>query len=259
MHLGLTGRVVLIPGAGSGIGLATAAAFVAEGAQVVAADLDPHRVSELAGSHRPDVTELDARATGALEDWVEQAFGRFGRIDVLINNLGVAPIREGFLTTSDDQWQELFALNVGSMIRASRSAIPHMIETGGGSIVTVASDAARQPAPFFVDYAATKAMLVSISKSLSIEFGPQRIRANCVAPGPTRTPPVERMLEHLAAEADSDFDTALRDYVARRGLALGQLNQPEDVARVIVFLASDAAAQVTGSVYPVDAGITRAL
>ncbi|WP_110651240.1 SDR family NAD(P)-dependent oxidoreductase [Salinicola peritrichatus] len=250
----LDGKIVLITGGGSGIGLATVRAFVEKGAQVVVADRDP--AAAAVEAQRPvHTTSLDTTAEGALQAWVDGAAATFGGVDVLVNNVGVAPFRDSFLNVSDDQWKSLLEVNFFSAVRASRAAIPYMIERGGGAIVSLASDAATQPDPFFVDYAVSKSAVLSLSKSISMEFGPQGIRANCVAPGPTATPAMDGFLESLSKDLGKSFEEA-KEYFAKdmRKLPLGRMNDPADVAAVIVFLASGLARQVTGASYRVDAG-----
>lgn len=251
----LQDKVVLITGGGSGIGLATARAFVEQGAQVVVADRDPSAAAAIEGGHTVHTTELDVTAEDALQGWVDEVAARFGGVDVLVNNVGVAPFRDSFLSVTDAQWTGLLEVNFLSAVRATRAAIPHMIERGGGAIVSLASDAATQPDPFFVDYAVSKAAVLSMSKSVSMEFGAQGIRANCVAPGPTATPAMDGFLESLSADLGKSFEET-KEYFAKdmRKLPLGRMNDPADVAAVIVFLASGLARQVTGASYRVDAG-----
>lgn len=252
---GLQDKVVLITGGASGIGLATARAFAAEGAQVVIADRQPGAAAAIQGRHPVAAEEVDVTEEGAIQQWVDAAAERFGGIDVLVNNVGVAPYRESFLSVGDDQWRSLLDINFFAMVRASRAAIPHMIARGSGAIVSLASDAGTQPDPFFVDYAVSKAAVLSLSKSLSMEFGAKGIRSNCVAPGPTATPAMDGFIRSLAEDLGKEFEET-KEFFAKdmRKLPLGRMNDPADVAAVIVFLASDLARQVTGSSYRVDAG-----
>ncbi|MGP6204580.1 SDR family NAD(P)-dependent oxidoreductase [Microbacterium sp. F2] len=252
---GLKDKVVLITGGGSGIGLATATAFAEQGARVAVADRNPAAAAAIAGDHAVDTTELDVTADGAIAGWVDAVADRLGGVDVLVNNVGLAPFRESFLSVTDEDWRSLLDVNFFAAVRASRAAIPYMIERGGGAIVSLASDAATQPDPFFVDYAVSKAAVLSLSKSLSMEFGPRGIRSNCVAPGPTATPAMDSFISSLSTELGKGFEET-KEYFAKdmRKLPLGRMNDPADVAAVIVFLASDLARQVTGASYRVDAG-----
>jgi NAD(P)-dependent dehydrogenase (short-subunit alcohol dehydrogenase family) len=258
MDLGLDGKVVVITGAGSGIGLATARAFAGEGARLVAADREPAALKEIAASHPVTALTLDLADPAAPAQLIDQAMAEHGRIDVLVNNVGVAPYRDGFLTVSDEDWTALLNINFLCMVRSCRAVIPHMLEQGSGAIVSIASDAGRQPDPFFVDYAVSKASVLSLSKSLSMEYGPQ-IRVNCVSPGPTRTPALAgpgAFADSLAAELGVSREEAIEHFAkVMRKLPLGKIGEPEDVANVVLFLASSsAAAQVTGSDYTVNGG-----
>jgi len=254
----LADAVVLVTGAGAGIGLATAQAFAAEGAHVVAADLDPSAAETIIATHTPIARVLDVTDDGAVEELVAGVVQDLGRVDILVNNVGIAPFRDGFLTTDLDQWTHTLDVNFFSMVRACRSVIPHMLHQGSGSIVSIASDAGRQPDPFFVDYAVSKSAVLSLSKSLSIEFGPRGIRANCVSPGPTLTPAMDDFIDSLAKQLGKSHDEALEHFAKdMRKLPLGRLNDPSEVAAVVVFLGSPIAAQVTGAAYTVDGGSHR--
>jgi NAD(P)-dependent dehydrogenase (short-subunit alcohol dehydrogenase family) len=253
METGLAGRVAVVTGAGSGIGLAVVRAFTAEGMRVVAADLAP----EAAAGDSVLLVESDLATSEGAEAAISAAVGAFGTIDVLVNNVGVCPHRDGFQSVSDDDWRELFELNFFSMVRCTRASLPHMVERGSGAIVSLSSDAGHVPAPFFVDYSVTKGMVRTLSRALAVEFAPHGIRSNSVSPGPTRTAPWETgdFIEHMAAEWDVGREEAITRFVRDvRGMPLGRLGRPEDVAAVIVFLASDLAAQVTGADYRVDGG-----
>jgi NAD(P)-dependent dehydrogenase (short-subunit alcohol dehydrogenase family) len=260
MDLQLTDRVVVITGAGSGIGLAATETFLTEGAKVVAADLDPSNAAALSA----DVTAVavDLSKSDSADSLIAEAIRTHGRVDVLVNNVGAFPFRESFLTVSDADWNELMNLNFYSAVRACRAVLPSMVEQRRGAIVSVASDVGRAPDRFFVDYSVSKAAVLMMSKALSIEFGPAGVRSNCVSPGPTRTPAWDRpggFGDSLASEYGLDKEAAI-DHFAKevRKLPLRKLGQPDDVAGVIAFLASDAAGHVTGADYTVDGGIVAA-
>lgn len=258
MDYGLAGKVVVITGAGSGIGLATAEAFVSEGASVVGGDLEPGALSRLAGPGSVTAVTVDLAGADGPAVLASAALRSHGRVDVLVNNLGVAPYRRGFLHVTDEDWRATLEVNLLSMVRACRAVIPAMIGQGGGAIVSLASDAARQPDPFFTDYALSKAAILSLSKALSIEFGAQGIRVNTVSPGPTRTPALDAFISRLSQDLGLPADQGLDHFATvMRRLALGRVNTPEDVARVILFLASSQSRQVTGADYTVNAGSTR--
>ena len=258
MDLGLDGRVALITGAGSGIGLATARLLRDEGARVLAADLDPAAAIAGDAGGRGEALRVDLATADGPAAAVAAAVERFGRIDILVNNVGIAPYRDGFLAVSDEDWKELMEINFFSMVRCCRAAIPHMLAAGRGAIVSVSSDAGHMPGPYFVDYAMTKGMIRLLSKALATEYAQRGIRSNTVSPGPTRTAPWERgeFIDALAAQWHVDRETAIERFVRDvRGMPLGRLGAPEDVAATIAFLCSDRAAQITGSDYRVDGGL----
>jgi NAD(P)-dependent dehydrogenase (short-subunit alcohol dehydrogenase family) len=250
--------VAVVTGAGSGIGLATAGAFLAAGARVVAADLDPSAVSALDGGGGAALVRADLAEAAAPAAVVGEAVNRFGTVDVLVNNVGVCPHRDGFLSVTDDDWTALFNLNVLCMVRASRAVLPHMVRQGRGAIVSIASDAGHVPGAFFVDYSVSKAAVIMLSKAIASEFGPTGVRANCVSPGPTRTPAFEsgEVIGRLAESRGVSREAATEHFLTEvRRMPLGRLGAPEDVANVVLFLASDLARQVTGADYRVDGGL----
>lgn len=249
---GLAGKTVLVTGGGSGIGKAVCEEFASHEANVVTCDLDVSTVPERTAS-----VVADLIAVGSAERVVEAAIALFGGIDVLVNNVGVATVREGFLSVTDDDWYRSFTVNVMTTVRMCRSALPSLVERRG-VIVNIASVAARQPDAHMVDYGTAKAAILSVTKSLANEFGPRGVRVNSVSPGPTLTPALTRPgspVQQLAADRGVDLDAAA-DLYARsvRRLPLGRLGRPVDVANAVVFLASMLAEQITGSDFAVNGG-----
>jgi NAD(P)-dependent dehydrogenase (short-subunit alcohol dehydrogenase family) len=258
MDLGLEGRAALVTGAGAGIGLATTRALLAEGACVVAADLAPGPAADGAPADRLATLEVDLASAEGPAAAVALTLERFGAIDVLVNNVGIAPHRDGFLAVADADWKELFELNFFSTVRCCRAAIPAMVARGRGSIISLSSDAGHMPGPYFVDYALTKGMIRLLSKALATEFAPHGIRSNTVSPGPTRTTPWEtgEFMDRLAQQWQLEREEAIVRFVRdERRMPLGRLGEADDVAAAIVFLASDRARQITGSDYRVDGGM----
>jgi NAD(P)-dependent dehydrogenase (short-subunit alcohol dehydrogenase family) len=261
MRTGLEDRVVLITGAGAGIGRATVEAFLAEGARVLAADLDTSPLAtdldtalsaERLVRFTVDLGEPDGPPAA-----VAETVRRFGQIDVLVNNVGIATMRDGFLDVSDEDWLALININFLSMVRATRAALPHMLARASGVIVSLASDAGHEPGIYFPHYSVSKVAVRMLSKELATEFGSRGIRSNSVSPGPTRTPAFESasflasIAERHGLDSEGAIELFLRDV---RRMPLGRLGAAADVAALIVFLSSDLARQVTGADYRVDGG-----
>jgi NAD(P)-dependent dehydrogenase (short-subunit alcohol dehydrogenase family) len=178
-------------------------------------------------------------------------------VDILVNNVGICIPRDGFLSVEDDGWERLFQVNLMSAVRASRAALPSMIEKGRGSIITIASESGLQPAPVFSDYAVTKGSLHILTKLLANEFSRAGVRCNSITPGPIRTPAwgPGGVVDKLSQEWGMDLEAGIEHFVKEvRGMPLGKIGEPEDVAAMAAFLASDLAKQITGSDFRVDGG-----
>ncbi|GHE78901.1 3-oxoacyl-ACP reductase [Amycolatopsis deserti] len=255
----LSGRVVVITGAGGGIGLACARRVLDAGAVVVGADLQTTQLEELAGPDRVRAVRADLRAPGAAEEIIAAALDGFGRVDVLVNNAGVAPVRDGFLGITDADWAATLELNLMGYVRAARAAVAAMRDAGSGALVHIASEAARMPNPRLPDYSVSKAAVLMLSKVLAAEFAPFGIRSNVVSPAFVRSPIYDRpggLADSLADEFGVDRETALRRYVELNGIPLGRLGTVGEVAEMVAFLASDRAGFVTGANFCVDGGVT---
>jgi NAD(P)-dependent dehydrogenase (short-subunit alcohol dehydrogenase family) len=253
MDLDLNGHVVLVTGASAGIGRAAAELLAREGARVVAASRTP-----VAGPHvRITPVAVDLTAADGPRRLIDKTLDLHGRLDAVVNNVGGLRIHDGFLAIDDDAWAATFELNLTIAVRTTRAALPALIERRG-SLVHVASEAARRPAPAIVDYAAAKAALLAVSKGVALEFGSHGVRSNVVSPGPTRTRLWDApggFADQLAGQFGLERDSAIEHFVRDvRGLATGRPGTPEDVARVIAYLASPLSAQVTGSEWSVDGG-----
>jgi 3-oxoacyl-[acyl-carrier protein] reductase len=241
MDLGLRGKRCLVTGSTGGIGLETARLLAQEDAEVVTCGR-----GSAPGVGEAAHVRADLSRAGEPERVVAEA----GPLDVLVNNVGVAYHRS-FLDVSDEQWQELWELNVMSYVRAIRAAIPTMRERGGGAIVNVSSTAGKRPSTGMPDYSVSKAAVLSLSRLVADAHAGDGIRCNAVTPGPTAT---EAWLGEggLADQQGGDRDEVLRKVAA--GRPLGRLAEPEEIAAVIVFLCSDRAAYVTGAAWSADGG-----
>ncbi|WP_433305658.1 SDR family NAD(P)-dependent oxidoreductase [Actinoplanes sp. CA-030573] len=252
MDLGLAGKRVVVTGAGKGIGLAIVRGFVDEGATVVAGS---RRITpELAKLSGVTAVEVDLADQAGPAELVAAAGER---IDVLVNNVGIAPPRpQGFLEVTDDMWAATWNLNVMSAVRATRAALPVMLAGGGGAIVNTGSVNARLADPLVIDYSAAKAALTNFAKSLSKEFGARGIRVNTVAPGPVAT---DLWLGGggVAATvgAAQGIDPAQVEAGAKAAMVTGRFTRPEEVADLVLLLASDRSGNVTGAEVTIDGGL----
>jgi NAD(P)-dependent dehydrogenase (short-subunit alcohol dehydrogenase family) len=242
------GRVAIVTGAASGVGLETARLLLDAGASVVAVDI-ADAIHELAGDAVATL-QADASAAESAEAAVAIAVERFGRLDVLVNNAAQI-LYKGVLETDDVEWDRLLAVNVRSVFVHCRAAIPILREAGGGAIVNTASISGVVGLPAQAAYAASKGAVVMLTRQLAVEFAPDRIRVNAVAPGAIDTPFLRRFVD---AQPDPQ---AVEARIAGEH-PLGRLAQPREIARAILFLASDDAAFVTGTVLMVDGGFTAA-
>src|SRR5690625_3213700 len=195
MDSGLAGKTILISGAASGIGRAAAQRFIDEGAWVVALDRDPGGLAELAQSMpRVQAVQCDLASVDSVRGAIDRALERASDIDVLVNNAGVGFVAD-LVNTSLEQWDQSFAINVRAPFLLCRALIPGMIERGGGVIVNVASAAALSAVRDRAAYVATKGAVIALTKSITLDYGAQGIRANAVAPGTVETPWIDRVTQ----------------------------------------------------------------
>lgn len=262
MDLELKDKVCVVTGASKGIGLAVTRALVAEGAIVVAG---ARTIESLHGIERVTSVAVDLGSRDGPGQLVKRAVDDHGRIDVLVNNVGGVRLRlNGFLGTSDEEFEWAMNLNFFAALRATRAAVTNMINRGGGAIVNIASvNAFFQPDTGTVDYGAAKAALVNLTKALSQEFGPHGIRINDVSPGPVSTDlwlGKDGVAQTFAKATGVDPETARKNALAHiGGLATGRMTTPEEVAALVVMLASPRTANVTGSNYVIDGGLIKTL
>ncbi len=246
----LQDRVVVVTGAGSGIGLASARRMAAEGARIVAVDIE-----EAAGkAAAAEVDGVFVAADVADEDQVRDLFdgvaARYGRIDVAFNNAGISPPEDdSILTTGLDAWRRVQEINLTSVYLCCKYVLPHMQAAGKGSIINTASFVAiLGAATSQISYTASKGGVLAMSRELGVQFARDGIRVNALCPGPINTP----MLQELFA---ADPERAARRLVH---VPMGRFGEPEEIAAAVAFLASDDSSFITASSFIVDGGIAGA-
>jgi len=249
----VAGKRVLVTGAASGMGRATAHVFADEGAQVAVVDLTPDGVdavvAEITDAHGPDAAAgfvCDVGGLDALVRLVEDVVARLGGLDVLVNNAGVALAGSAFqpLGEFDANWHRTLDVNVTALARLIHLARPHLAATGEGRIVNIASTEALVTTAGLAAYAASKAGVVGLTKSFAVELGRHGITVNCVCPGPIRT-------GMTAGISEEDKDT-----YARRRVPLRRYGDPEEVAQITLSLCLPAASYLNGAIIPVDGGMS---
>lgn len=246
----LRGRIAVVTGGGSGIGLATARRLAAEGARVVVADLDQDAgraaAEEVDGTFvRTDVA--DKADVDALFDGVAETHGA---VDIAFNNAGISPPDDDSIETTElDAWDRVQLVNLTSVYLCSRAALRHMVPAGRGSIINTASFVAvLGSATSQISYTASKGGVLAMSRELGVQFARQGIRVNALCPGPVNTP----LLKELFAK---DPERAARRLVH---VPVGRFAEPEELAAAVAFLASDDASFITGASFLVDGGISAA-
>ena len=241
--------VALITGASSGIGAAAAIAFAEAGWDVMAAGRDEGRLEEVA-----DVSENIAIWTGELgessdcDELVADTIDECGALDCLINSAGIFS-RENTVDTSDDMWRDTLTINLDVPFYLSRAAIPHM-QRDGGSIINISSNLGLKTEATAIAYCTSKAGLIMLTKAIALDTAADGIRVNAICPGGVDTP----MLAAAAAETDLETDEFLAN--AADASPNGRISTPEEVAGLALFLAGDAASQITGGIIPIDGGLS---
>jgi NAD(P)-dependent dehydrogenase (short-subunit alcohol dehydrogenase family) len=262
MDLHLTGKVAVVTGASKGIGLAVAEALAEEGVRVVAGAREiTDDLSQLAVRFKAHPVSVDLSTPDGPARLVDEAVSTFGGLDILVNNVGaVRPRLGGFLSVTDDDWTWGLTINFLSAVRTTRAALPHLLDRGAGTIVTVSSVNAFLPDPAIIDYTSAKAALTNFSKALSKEVGPRGIRVNTVSPGPVTTPLWldEEGVAATIARASGREPEAVAKQVAD-GAVTGRFTQPRGVADLVLLLASDRAGNVTGADFVIDGGLITTL
>ena len=242
------GRTVLITGAGSGIGRATAERFGSEGAAVVCADVNAEGAEATAAAIRTQGGEAlglscDVSKPASVDETFGKAIERYKRLDVLANVAGVGGFRR-LTETTLDEWNRTIGVNLTGTFLMCQKAISHILEAKG-AIINVASVAGLRSHPFSAAYCASKGGVVTMTKALAVEFGRKGVRINCVCPGGVETPMIQNF----------QLPEGASPRVLERIMPLGRMGQPQEVAATIAFLASDDALYINGSAIVVDGGM----
>jgi len=250
----LDGKIAVITGAGSGIGRVAASLFAAEGARVVVADVAADQAESAVADIVADggsamAVVVDVSDESQVASMIGAAVGAYGGLDILFNNAGIFPADDGgILDTPPETWQKVMEVNLKGVWLGCRAAVPAMLDSGGGSIINVASFVALVGAATAqMAYTASKGGVLAMTRELAVEYARKGIRANSICPGPIETP--------LLAELLSDPARRQRRLVH---IPMGRFGRPEEIAKAALFLASDDASFVTGSALVVDGGITAA-
>jgi 2-dehydro-3-deoxy-L-fuconate 4-dehydrogenase len=245
----LKGKVALVTAAGQGIGRAIAVAFAAEGARVIATDLDSDKLKGLDGAER---RELDVRSTEAVDMLAKEVADKHGALDVLANCAGF--VHHGtVLDCSEADWDFSFDLNVKSMHRTIKAFLPAMLERKRGSIVNISSGASSvRGLPNRYVYGATKAAVIGLTKAVAADFIKRGIRANAICPGTIESPSLDERIGALAKSTGQSLATIRKQFIDRQ--PMGRLGTPEEIAMLAVYLASDEASYTTGQIHLADGG-----
>jgi len=253
MNVDFTNQTVVITGAASGIGFATARVFLEAGANLYMTDIDENALAAAAtrlsqGSHQPSTRTCDVRSPEQVDALIEAVVDESGRLDAMVNNVGVthfAPI----VATETQPWLDTVSVTLHSCFYGLRAALRPMLEQGSGAIVNISSGAGVLAVPFQASYGAAKAGVINLTKTAAIENGASGVRINCVVPGPIDTPGIRRWMDTLPHRG-ADYEAAQ---------VAGRLGRPEEIANAVVFLASSQASYINGTTLVVDGGVSAKL
>ncbi|HEX2173553.1 MAG TPA: SDR family NAD(P)-dependent oxidoreductase [Dehalococcoidia bacterium] len=248
----LAGKVAVITGAGSGQGKVALQRFIKEGAAVLGADVDEAAVNQVAATARADggraeAIRADVSDAGQVAAMIERAVEAFGRIDVLYNNAAIflggkdVPVSD----LDEDVWDRVIDVNLKSIFLCCKYAIPHLVRAGGGSIINISSGAGLIGSERAHAYTASKGGVIALTRAIAVSYGRHNIRCNAICPGAVLTP----MLDHTLSTEELRQKSAARYPIKRLGT-------PEDIVNLAVYLASDESSWMTGSIIPLDGGIT---
>ncbi|KKK34378.1 3-oxoacyl-ACP reductase [Mesobacillus campisalis] len=258
MDLGLKGKTAVIAASSQGLGLAIAKELVKEGARVVLSGRDESKLLEVCGTFENGQAifkKADVTNPGEIKELMAFAIEQYGRIDILVNNAG-GPPAGSFESISDEDWQKAFELNLLSYIRLIREALPYL-KVNGGRVINIASSSIKEPIPGLILSNTFRTGIVGLTKTLAQELAPYEILINTVAPGRIATDRVRHLDEVRAADTGLTIEEV--EDSAKQNIPLKRYGRPEEFARVVAFLASDANSYMTGSSFLVDGGMVKSI
>ena len=249
----LKGKVAIITGAGSGLGRAAALLFAREGAKVIVAahrekDGEQTLRSIKEGGGDAILARVDVTKAADLQNAVKAAVDKYGKLDIMFNNAGTPGPGKTIADLTEEEWNQVISVNLTGVFLGTKHAIPEMLKTGGGVIINTSSVAALSPRRYAGAYAAAKAAVIQLTRITALEYARKNIRVNCILPGPIDTPFFSKI-----AGGDPEKIAIFKEMV-RNEVPLGRFAQPEEIARVALFLASDEASYITGAAFAVDGG-----
>lgn len=243
----LKGKTALITGAAQGFGFGIAETFVREGARVAVLDINADKAKEAAKAigRKAFAVGCDVGKGKSVDKAVERVLAKFGRLDIVINNAGISHRNQPMLDVSEEEFDRVFAVNVKSIYLMARATVPHFREHGGGVILNIGSTAGIRPRPGLTWYNGSKGAVNLLSKSMAVELAPDRIRVNAIAPVAGETPLLATFMGEDTPEKRAQFKATI---------PWGRLSTPQDMANAALYLCSDDAEMVTGTVLAVDGG-----
>jgi NAD(P)-dependent dehydrogenase (short-subunit alcohol dehydrogenase family) len=252
----LKDKISLIVGGTSGIGLATARLFSEEGAKVALVGRDPEKgraaVEEINGRHGDVIfVQSDASRAEDAKRAVTETIDAYGRIDVLFNNAGIVLI-QGLTDMTENEWDTMMAVNIKSVFLMSKYAIPMMEKTGGGSIINTASILGLAGTEGYAAYSASKAAIIVLTKTMALECVPKNIRVNCISPGAVKTNMLDWEMDFFSRKSGKPPEVVFNEHAQKT--PLGRDGTPDEIASLVLYLASDDSSFVTGSNFVIDGG-----
>jgi len=249
----LKGKVAIITGAGSGLGRASAILFGKEGAKVMVAanrEKDGEQTVKSIKDNGGDAIfiKVDVAKAADMENAIKSAVDKYGKLDIMFNNAGTPGPGKLIADITEEEWNRVISVNLTGAFLGTKYAIPEMLKGGGGVIINVSSVAALSPRRYAGAYAAAKAAVIQLTKVTALEYARKNIRVNCILPGPIDTPFFSKV-----AGGDPDKMAAFKDKVLKE-VPMGRFAQPEEIAQVALFLASDDASYITGAAFAADGG-----